>query len=29
MTSYFPALALFLGWPLLAERLVDGHVGDV
>jgi hypothetical protein len=24
--SYFPAIGLFLGWPLLAEKIVDGHV---
>ncbi|KAH8687945.1 hypothetical protein BGZ60DRAFT_522577 [Tricladium varicosporioides] len=25
---YFPFFALVIGWPLLAEELVDGHMGD-
>lgn len=25
---YFPAFGIFLGWPLLAEKFVDGHIGD-
>jgi len=23
---FFPAIALFLGWPLVAEKIVDGHM---
>jgi len=26
---YFPASALLLGWPLLAEELVDGKMGSI
>lgn len=25
-TRYFPTLALLLGWPYIAYRVVDGHV---
>ncbi|KAE9375249.1 hypothetical protein N431DRAFT_463346 [Stipitochalara longipes BDJ] len=25
---YFPAFGIFLGWPLLAEKMTDGHIGD-
>ncbi|KAH8818008.1 hypothetical protein F5882DRAFT_455184 [Hyaloscypha sp. PMI_1271] len=25
---YFPAFGIFLGWPLLAEKFADGHIGD-
>jgi hypothetical protein len=24
--SYFPAFGLFIGWPLIAEKVMDGHV---
>jgi hypothetical protein len=28
LSSYFPAFGIFLGWPLLAEKFADGHIGD-
>jgi hypothetical protein len=24
--SYFPAIGILLGWPLMAENIVDGHL---
>ncbi|KAF4633549.1 hypothetical protein G7Y89_g4569 [Cudoniella acicularis] len=26
---YFPAYAILLGWPLLAEEVLDGRMGDL
>jgi hypothetical protein len=26
VNSYFPAIAILLGWPLVAEKMLDGHV---